>query len=359
VAEAERPIRKRFSLDLPLDRLAQFDQLCSEWGYRKRGDALERLLNHLFSGEDDLENEDDNQDALVLHENGSLVLLANSHQAELVFDFEAASTPPDAPEALTVPADQAVAEGLLAPEAARAPDPQAAAGSRGRGTGIDLPGFVKQKSDRLRQSLHPRPTGSTRSLEPLPPLAPIDLEQALLATREHWLTLYGTEANAAVLEASMIWLAQEIWPQSDQSDGRPFTWSLAEQWILGVIPAWPAGPASFDRVMVAAGLLEDPFSTETLTLRIPTLIRRFVHRFRRRHRGTSFQTLEHTMTLQGALGQLNLPTQTGHRLSLNQIREAYREQALNHHPDAGGSADAMRRLNEAYQLLKELYRTKA
>jgi len=346
VAEAERPIRKRFSLDLPLDRLAQFDQLCSEWGYRKRGDALERLLNHLFSSEEDLETEDDNQEALVLHENGSLVLLANSHQAELVFDFEAASTPLGA-------------EGLLAPETTRAADPQPPAGSRGRGSGIDLPGFVKQKSDRLRQSLHPRATGSVRSQEPLPPLAPIDLDQALLATREHWLSLYGTEANAAVLEASMIWLAQEIWPQSDQSDGRPFTWSLAEQWILGVIPAWPAGPASFDRVMVAAGLLEDPFSTETLTLRIPTLIRRFVHRFRRRHRGTSFQTLEHTMTLQGALRQLNLPTQTGHRLSLNQIREAYREQALNHHPDAGGSADAMRRLNEAYQLLKELYRAKA
>jgi curved DNA-binding protein CbpA len=27
-----------------------------------------------------------------------------------------------------------------------------------------------------------------------------------------------------------------------------------------------------------------------------------------------------------------------------------------HHPDSGGSADTMRRLNEAYQLLKELYR---
>jgi hypothetical protein len=108
--------------------------------------------------------------------------------------------------------------------------------------------------------------------------------------------------------------------------------------------------------MVTAGVLEDPFSGATLPLRMPTLIRRFVHRFRRRRSGTSFQTLEHTMTLQGALRLLELPTDPGHRVTLAQIREAYRERALTLHPDAGGSAEAMRRLNEAYQLLKELYR---
>jgi len=86
------------------------------------------------------------------------------------------------------------------------------------------------------------------------------------------------------------------------------------------------------------------------------LIHRFVHRFRRRRRGTSFQTLEHTMTLQGALKLLQLPTGPGHRLTLAQIREAYRDMALQHHPDSGGSLEEMRRVNEAYQLLKELYR---
>jgi curved DNA-binding protein CbpA len=45
-------------------------------------------------------------------------------------------------------------------------------------------------------------------------------------------------------------------------------------------------------------------------------------------------------------------------VTLTQIREAYREMALRHHPDSGGSVDTMRRLNEAYQLLKELYRHK-
>ena len=28
------------------------------------------------------------------------------------------------------------------------------------------------------------------------------------------------------------------------------------------------------------------------------------------------------------------------------------------HPDAGGDAEAMRRVNEAYQMLRELYRNK-
>jgi hypothetical protein len=95
-----------------------------------------------------------------------------------------------------------------------------------------------------------------------------------------------------------------------------------------------------------------------LAVRLPTLIRRFVHRFRQRRRGTSFQTLEHTMTLQGAMRLLQLPTDPGRRLTLREIRDAYKEMALHHHPDSGGSVEAMRRINEAYQLLKELYRTK-
>jgi curved DNA-binding protein CbpA len=62
------------------------------------------------------------------------------------------------------------------------------------------------------------------------------------------------------------------------------------------------------------------------------------------------------MTVHGALKLLELPTVADRPYSLRDIREAYREQAQLHHPDAGGSADAMRRLNEAYQFLKERYR---
>ena len=50
---------------------------------------------------------------------------------------------------------------------------------------------------------------------------------------------------------------------------------------------------------------------------------------------------------------LQLPTDPDHVLTLHQIREAYRQLALAHHPDTGGDPEAMRRLNEAYQLLKQ------
>jgi hypothetical protein len=156
----------------------------------------------------------------------------------------------------------------------------------------------------------------------------------------------------------MTWLAQDIWPHADLCEGRIFTWSAAGRLVGELGEGWSKSPPNLERVMVTAGILEDPFSAETLPLRIPTLMHRFVHRFRRRQRGTSFQTLESTMTLHGALRQLQLPTDPGQRLTLTQIRDAYREMALQHHPDSGGSLDTMRRLNEAYQLLKELYRHK-
>ena len=108
--------------------------------------------------------------------------------------------------------------------------------------------------------------------------------------------------------------------------------------------------------MVIAGALEDPFATAALADRMPTMVRRFVNRFRRSKQVTSFETLESTMTVHGALKLLALSTQAGASVTLSSIREAYKTHALAAHPDAGGSTETMRRLNEAYQLLRELYR---
>ena len=44
-------------------------------------------------------------------------------------------------------------------------------------------------------------------------------------------------------------------------------------------------------------------------------------------------------------------------VTLSSIREAYKQRALEEHPDAGGSTDAMRRLNET-PVLRELYRNR-
>ena len=56
------------------------------------------------------------------------------------------------------------------------------------------------------------------------------------------------------------------------------------------------------------------------------------------------------------LSLLKLSTSAGSAHTLNKIREAYKYKALEIHPDAGGSTDEMRKLNDAYQLLKNMYR---
>ena len=65
-----------------------------------------------------------------------------------------------------------------------------------------------------------------------------------------------------------------------------------------------------------------------------------------------------TMTVHGALKLLGLSTKPGASVTLTSIRDAYKSRALEEHPDAGGSTDEMRRLNEAYKLLRELYRSR-
>ena len=316
---------QRIAVTLATDLVEQIDRLKEELGLRSRGRVLEQLLEELLSVERDDEapsappsrEEIDEQAALVLVGRGSLETLPSFTREE------------ESPES---------------------------AGAGMRGGGIELPGFVRRRTGDLRRSLRADPGQRGTPVAPLPQLSATVAQQALQEVRDHWLGLYGSEANAAVVEAAMVWLGRDIWPQSDQSDGRRFSWAEACRAMRDVVPAWSDAPPSLERVIVTAGVLEDPFSAATLTVRIPTLIHRFMHRFRKRPQGTSFQTLEHTMTVQGALKLLQLPTDAGHAISLAQIREAYRERALSHHPDAGGSVEAMRRLNEAYQLLKELYR---
>ena len=357
--------RKRFSLELSEGLLNKIDQFKREWGLRNRGAIVERLLKELLiNGESEVEIDQDNciqlsqgqvdeylsdfgrnritprpsklqpkiegegLDDSDFNECGALVLVAKEAGGGLALDFES----------ISYDVNSAVPE------------------VSSRNGGIDLPGFVQKKSAQIKRSITANHENSARHQEPLPTVPVELLNQGLERAKNHWLELYGTPANEAVLEAAMVWLAKDIWPQCDQSEGRIFTWSLACSVIEAFAPTWPSGAASFEKVMVMAGLLEDPFSTSTLQLRLPTLIRRFVHRFRTRKRGTSFQALEHTMTLHGALKLLQLPTSPGHRLSLPEIREAYRDIALTTHPDSGGSEEEMRKVNEAYQLLKELYR---
>lgn len=326
--------RRRITLQLPIHLVQGIDRLRIEWGLRSRGDTVERLLGELLNDDatagDPAQNNGDHTDRAetltLFDESGALVLVAQQGHGGLGFDF--------------IDAQQGSESGR----------------SRDSGS-IDLPGFVRRKSDQLRQSLNRSQAQANVERETFSLVDAAVLDSALEAVKRHWHELYGKSANETVLEAAMIWLSTDIWPNSDQSEGRTFTWTLASRIASQLAPSWTDAAPSFERVIVLAGLLEDPYSSSTLSLRIPTLIRRFVHRFRKRQRGMSFETLQNTMSLHGALKLLNLPTSPGHRLTLTDIREAYREQALLHHPDSGGSAEQMRRLNEAYQMLKELYRS--
>jgi hypothetical protein len=227
--------------------------------------------------------------------------------------------------------------------------------------GIQLPGFVRRQAQAVKRSLAEQAKPPAEERPSTLALIPADaLHEALERAQQHWLEIYGTPPSEAAQDAALTWLARDIWPQSDHSDGRPFSWGLAQQVLLSFAPGWVVGDPSLERVITAAGILEDPFGANSLAMRVPTLITRFVQRQRsRQKRHTSFDAIDQSMTVHGALRLLQLPTIADRPYTLKEIREAYREQAQSHHPDAGGSADAMRRLNEAYQFLKERYRQAA
>jgi hypothetical protein len=340
--EASMP-RRRITLELSLEKLTHIDALKREWGLRNRGDVLERLLEEIFANIEEELAPSVAETAATMPEDptraGSDGSLDDHAALVLVGQGEWAM------------------EGWGTENTPTLPAPPSAEGG-GKGKGIDLPGFVRRRSQHLRRSLRldQEADPPQTAVAAWPKVSEALLRQSEEIVRSHWLNLFSQSPNAAVVEAAMNWLAQDIWLHADLCEGRLFTWSAAVRLMREVDPRWTEAPPSLERVIVTAGVLEDPFSAETLPLRIPTLVHRFVHRFRRRQRGTSFQTLESTMTVPGALRQLQLPTDTGQRVTLTQIRDAYREMALKHHPDSGGSLDTMRRLNEAYQLLKELYR---
>ncbi|NDD69788.1 MAG: J domain-containing protein [Synechococcaceae bacterium WB9_4xC_028] len=377
--------KRRITLELSADLLGWIDGLKSQMGFRNRGLIVEQLLRELVP---DLDDDSDAVEELASEPTAS----AQDRAAEL----EQCSTPPVEtanPEldlSTASAKDSAVLEaesGAIHPNGYGELDENTAivligsssvalrdAGRVSSGTaatarsssptpaiGIQLPGFVRRQAQAVKRSLAEQAKPPAEERPSTLALIPADaLHEALERAQQHWLEIYGTPPSEAAQDAALTWLARDIWPQSDHSDGRPFSWGLAQQVLLSFAPGWVVGDPSLERVITAAGILEDPFGANSLAMRVPTLITRFVQRQRsRQKRHTSFDAIDQSMTVHGALRLLQLPTIADRPYTLKEIREAYREQAQSHHPDAGGSADAMRRLNEAYQFLKERYRQAA
>jgi len=221
---------------------------------------------------------------------------------------------------------------------------------------INLPNFVEKKVKNLRRSINSEKLKENINDIQINIIKENELIKCQLALINHWKTLYGTIPNDHVVEASMEWFGRDIWPNLDGTENLPFTWSAANKFMSELCPFWIKKNPSLEIVLLMIGVLEDPFATSDLINRIPTLVRRFVCRFKRNNRSNSFETLDSTMTVLGALKLLNLSTSAGSAHTLRKIREAYKSKALETHPDAGGSTDQMRKINEAYQLLKNLYR---
>ena len=320
--------RRQITVNVSEQLVALIDRLKGEYGVRSRGRVLEMVLEDLLESpqsELELVSASASEDQRESTEVSSLVLIGSSSSAD---------------------AGVAEAEGQ---DAVQPPAPQ----------GIDLPGFVRRRTGQLRETLSNSGQASSSQQDPVvSTVSHKDLLAASDAADQHWLSLYGQPPGETVVEASMLWLARDVWSSTDASDGRPFVWSAANAAVKDLCTEWSTSEPTLGRVMVVAGTLEDPFATAGLAERMPTLIRRFVNRFRRSRQVTSFETLESTMTIHGALRLLGLSTQAGASVTLSSIRDAYKNRALEEHPDAGGSTESMRRLNEAYRLLRELYRNR-
>jgi len=341
--------KRRITLELSEDLLGWIDGLKSQMGFRNRGRIVEQLLRELFPQDDDQETSEQAQANAPEREDRDLAGSGELDESAAIVLIGSSLVPmmdPGRVSGGTTGFPEGFERDSLSSESAD---------SRG---GIQLPGFVRRQARAVKRSLQEPVVspGDDRSAL-LALIAPETVQEALHRAQLHWLEIYGQAPSDAVVDAALSWLARDIWPQSDHSDGRPFSWTLAQQVLVSLAPSWTVGEPSLERVVTAAGILEDPFGGNSLAVRLPTLITRFVQRHRSRNkRITSFDAFDQSMTVHGALRLLQLPTVADRPYTLKEIREAYREQAQSHHPDAGGSADAMRRLNEAYQFLKERYR---
>ena len=355
MAGSESNGRRRISVELPDSLIQRLDELKNEWGIKARGDCLTRLLEDIFSPDDGSDDEPECEFSPIP---AATVPSDETGDSKTSDDKPSEREPRFNEERALV----LIGNGRLSLDDEEDVEPTPPPKGTGIGVtkgGIDLPGFVRKRTTEIRDSLRTKPSDDLGVDAPLLPTVHEDvLVASARSVKDHWLNLYGKPAGETVLEAAMTWLGRDIWPSAEGHEGRTFTWSQTVRLMNGVCPGWIEESPRFEQVIVVAGVLEDPFATSELVHRIPTLIRRFVNRFKRSRKVTSFETLESTMTVHGALKLLKMPTTAGASLTLKMIREAYKQQALETHPDAGGSTEEMRRLNEAYQMLRELYRQK-
>ena len=340
MSSSANPKTKRISINLPEELISKFDHLRKEWGLRARGQVVEKLIKELLQEEDlmprnqqqtlDFSDKKDSNEFSDFDEKTALVLIKQKNENENTNQYE----------------DYDIKNSHLNNIEIK----------EKTNLDINLPNFVGRKVKNLRRSINSEKIKEKINDIQINTIKENELIKCRIEIISHWKNLYGTVPNDHVIEAAMDWFNRDIWPNLEGTENLPFTWSAANKLMSELCPFWVKKNPSLEIVLLMIGVLEDPFATSDLINRIPTLVRRFVSRFKRKNKSNSFKALDSTMTVHGALKLLNLSTAAGSAHTLKKIREAYKLCALETHPDAGGSTDEMRKLNEAYQLLKNLYR---
>ena len=327
---------KRISIDLPSELISRFDQLRKEWGFRARGPVIEKLLTELL----------DEDDLLPKNQQQTIDFSINNVNEDSTFDEKKALV-------------------LIKPESNKEKNKESnksinyiniLENKEKSNININLPDFVSKKVKNLKKSINSEKIKERLNDIEINTINENELIKCRIEIISYWKKLYGSIPNERIIEASMEWFSKDIWPNLDGTENLPFTWSAANKLMSELCPDWVKKNPSLEIVLLMVGVLEDPFATPDLVNRIPTLVRRFISRFKRNNKSNSFEALDSTMTVHGALKILNLSTKAGSAHTLKIIREAYKTKALETHPDSGGSTDEMRKLNEAYLLLKNLYR---
>ena len=333
---------KRISIDLPAELISRFDQLRKEWGLRARGPVIEKLLTELLQEEDLIPKI--HQQTIDFKENKEN---KENNERDQYSNF-------DEKKALVL--IKTKVEEQVTKEAIKKNSEENNKFLEKTNLNINLPDFVGRKVKNLRRSINSEKINEKINDIQINSINENELIKCRIEIITHWKNLYGSIPNDLITEASMDWFSRDIWPNIDGTENLPFTWSAANKLMSELCPFWVKQNPSLELVLVMIGVLEDPFATSDLIKRIPTLVRRFVSRFKRKNKSNSFEALDSTMTIHGALKLLQLSTKAGSSHTLQKIREAYKSRAVETHPDAGGSNNEMRKLNEAYQLLKNMYR---
>ena len=166
------------------------DQLKREYGVRSRGLVLESVLEQLIQPDDQSE----------------LLGLTDSEAAEV-----AAEESPSESSSLVL------IRGTETDPAIDEPEPQLPQPSS---VGIDLPGFVSRRTTQLRDTLTKRreadQSDKSVTADPLvSSVSHVDLMAATNAVDEIWRSLYGQPPGETVVEASMLWLARDVWSTTE------------------------------------------------------------------------------------------------------------------------------------------------